>query len=51
MYVVIYDNPTGAGALFKGLWRHYGGAEGFVNRQSDPTLYRILTEVVKEEES
>lgn len=51
MYCVIYDNPTGAGALLKGVWRHYGGALGFINRQTDPTLYRIDTEIVKEDES
>lgn len=51
VYVVIYDNPTGAGALLKGVWRHYGGAEGFIDRQSDPNEYRIETEIVKEDES
>lgn len=48
VYVVIYDNPTGAGALLKGVWRFNEGAEAFVNRQSDPEEYRIEMKQVQE---
>jgi hypothetical protein len=41
VYVVLYNNPTGAGALLKGVWKHYTHAEAFVQRQSYPDEYRI----------
>lgn len=41
VYVVLYNNPTGAGALLKGVWQHYGDALAFVERQSYPEEYRI----------
>lgn len=50
VYVVLYDNPTGAGALLKGVWRHYSGAEAFVDRQSYPDEYRIEMKAVQDGE-
>lgn len=42
--VVLYKNPTAAGPILKAVYRHYGDAELFVQRQSDPEQY-VLTVV------
>jgi len=40
--LVVYRNPTAAGPIVKKVFKHYGDAELFVHRQSDPTEY-VLT--------
>lgn len=37
--LVVYRNPTAAGPIVKKVFKHYGDAELFVNRQSDPKEY------------
>lgn len=37
--LVIYKNPTAAGPIVKKVFKHYGDAELFVNRQVDLAEY------------
>lgn len=37
--LVIYKNPTAAGPIVKKVFKHYGDAELFVYRQTDPKEY------------
>ena len=35
----LYRNPTAAGPIIKKVFKHYGDAELFVQRQTDPSEY------------
>lgn len=45
--VVIYLNPTAVGPIVKKIFRHYGDAELFVQRQADPEFYTLSVMAVE----
>jgi hypothetical protein len=45
--LVVYRNPTAAGPIVKKVFRHYGDAELFVHRQSDPKEYILSVMTVE----